>query len=71
MGLAKTAAAGFIEPPRFNSKIETPVGERKATKAFQLEIAGGVAQEPEKLVSGDQELKRTRMKFLWHHRWIT
>ena len=38
---------------------------------FQLEIAGSVAQEPKKLVSGDEELKRTRMEFTLHNEWIT
>jgi hypothetical protein len=37
--------------------MKTPVGERDAARAFQLEIAGGIAQEPKKLVSGDEKLK--------------
>jgi hypothetical protein len=51
--------------------MKTPLREWNASRAFQLEIAGGIAQEPEKLMSGDEELKRARMKFLLHNKWIT
>jgi hypothetical protein len=51
--------------------MKTPVGEMGLVRAFQLKIAGGIAQEPEKLVSGNEELKRARMKFLLHTQWIT
>jgi hypothetical protein len=51
--------------------MKTPLRERNASRAFQLEIAGGIAQETEKLMSGDEELKRTRTKFLLHNKWIT
>jgi hypothetical protein len=48
-----------------------PWAKGNATGAIPLEIAGGVAQQPEKLVSRDVELKRTRMKNSLHKEWIT
>jgi hypothetical protein len=50
--------------------MKTPVGKTSAARAFQLEIAGGVAQETEKLVTGYKELKRSRMKLTLHDQWI-
>jgi hypothetical protein len=43
----------------------------RAARGRSLEIAGGVAQETEKLVRRDVEEKRSALKFVLHKPWIT